>query len=234
MAKTFTNASDNSMYKRVYKNNMDDNNSFIGMINGISLILSTSKGAYMSYQKALRTSPQYKQCQIEELPWKTTLGYVSMAVPKGSIYAEFMKHTVIEMILSGDIHEINERWSNNKPKCTNVKKQVPSISPQKTVTIFFGVALFAGISIMILVFEIMWSRIQEIFSKERHTTLSFYNEDVANRKLLSSVQRIHNLYDTFPEFKIGDMLEELGFELLMEDESKDIIMHLHDRQTSTV
>ena len=80
----------------------------------------------------------------------------------------------------------------------------------------------------------MWSRIQEIFSKERHTTLSFYNEDVANRKLLSSVQRIHNLYDTFPEFKIGDMLEELGFELLMEDESKDIIMHLHDRQTSTV
>ena len=224
------------MYKRVYENNMNDNSSFIGMINGIPMILNTSKGAYMSYQKSLRTRSQYKQCQIEELPWKLTLGYVSMAVPKGSIYAEFMKHTVIEMILSGDIHEINERWSNNKPKCINAKRQVPSISPQKTVTIFFGVALFACISIMILVLEMIWSRIQQIFSKERHTTLSFYNEDVAKGKLFSSVQRIHNLNDTFSEFKIQDMIEELGVELLMEDESNDILMHLqvHDCQTSTV
>ena len=217
---------------------MNDNDSFIGMINGIPLILNTSKGAYMSYQKSLRSRSQYKQCQIEELPWKLTLGYVSMAVPKGSIYAEFMKHTVIEMILSGDIHEINERWSNNKPKCTNVEKEVPSISPQKTFTIFFGVAMFAGISIMILVFEIIRSKVRKIITKERHnTTSSFYNEDAAKRKLFRCIQRIHNLNDTFSDFKIQYMIEELGVELLMEDESKDIVMHLqgHDhRQASTV
>ena len=63
-------------YSKVYQNNMDDE-SFIGVTKGIDKILKTPKSAYLHYE-------EIQNCIFESIPWKKTVGYVTMALFKDS------------------------------------------------------------------------------------------------------------------------------------------------------
>ena len=135
-------------YNQVYANNMDDN-SFIGTSKGISRILSESKSVFMNVEDLIMDTKAYQECEIEPIPWKQTLGYVSMAVSKDSPLKKFMDLVILDIMESGSLEQSRLKWSIKKADC---QTGVRPISPQKVIMTFIGIS--AGMVFALVAFFI--------------------------------------------------------------------------------
>ena len=96
-----------------------DDNSFTGMKKGIAKVLSKGKSVYLHYEDIIRDTKAYQDCDIEEIPWKQTIGYISMAVSKESPMRKFLDMVILEMIDTGILQKSRLKWSIKKTDCKN-------------------------------------------------------------------------------------------------------------------
>ena len=126
-----------------------DDNSFIGTSNGISRILRESKSVFMNVEDLIMDTEAYQECKIEPIPWKQTLGYVSMAVSKDSPLKKFMDLVILDIMESGSLEQSRLKWSIKKADC---QTGVRPISPQKVIMTFIGIS--AGMVFALVTFVV--------------------------------------------------------------------------------
>ena len=134
--------SNHPTYSIVYQNNMD-NESFIGVTKGIDKILKTPKSAYLHYE-------EIQNCIVESIPWKKTVGYVTMALSKDSPYKQFMDKVILDIMESGNLKKSRLKWFTKETDC---QTETNPISFQKVILIFVSISAGMILAIVILIYE---------------------------------------------------------------------------------
>ena len=98
----------------------------------------------------------YQECEIEPIPWRQTLGYVSMAISKDSPLKEFMNLVILDIIGSDTLEQSQIRWAIKKADC---QAEVKPISLQKVVLTFIGISVGMIFALITLIVENIFLKI---------------------------------------------------------------------------
>ena len=145
----FTNPK-NDKYHKVYLNNMNED-SFIGSRRGLQKILTTSDSAYIHTDYAIYRSPQYKNCQVELIPWQRFKAHASIPLVKSSPLEPFMKEFIFSLYGTGLIRNLQRKWLAIEPECLD--SELRPLSPQKVIVGFIWIMFGMVFALLTLMFE---------------------------------------------------------------------------------
>ena len=163
---------------------------------------------------------EYNDCTVDEIPWKLTLGYVSMGLPKDSTYHSFLNLHLTDLYISGKLRELQDNWSIHLPQCksTNIIKP---ISLEKIISSLIGLVLGFTMAFVSMVFESILKKF--IMGDEEKVSY----KPTIKQDLAYGVQRIRNLRNTFGESNVNSIISELGNIMSLEQESETILDNLN-------
>ena len=177
-----------------------DDNSFTGMKKGIAKVLSKGKSVYLHYEDIIRDTKAYQDCEIEEIPWKQTIGYISMAVSKDSPMRKFLDMVILEMIDTGILQKSRLKWSIKKTDCKN---EANATSIQKVILTFIIISFGMIFALFTLMLEKMIRKIYQ--RKKLHSKYNYIREE-----LKMNLKIIRNCKDTIPNEKLRDLIRNIG------------------------
>lgn len=187
-----------------------DDNSFTGIKKGIAKVLSKSKNVYLHYEDIIRETKAYKDCEIEEIPWKQTIGYISMAVSKDSPMRKFLDMVILEMIDTGILHKSRLKWSIKKTDCKNEAKPT---SIQKVILTFIIISFGMIFALFTMMLEKMIRKIHP--RKKVQPKYNYIREELkVNMKI------IRNCKDAIPNEKLRNLIRNIGQNILQSNHER--------------
>ena len=187
-----------------------DDNSFTGMKKGIAKVLSKGKSVYLHYEDIIRDTKAYQDCEIEEIPWKQTIGYISMAVSKDSPMRKFLDMVILEMIDTGILQKSRLKWSIKKTDCKNEARPT---SIQKVILTFIIISFGMIFALITLMLEKMLRKIHQ-----RKIAQPEYN--YIREELKVNMKIIRNCKETISNEKLKNLIRNIGQDILQRDHYK--------------
>ena len=186
-----------------------DESSFTGTSKGISMVLDESTSGFMNVEDLIMDTKAYQECEIKPIPWRQTLGYVSMAVSKDSPFKEFMNPVILDIIQSGTLEQSQTKWAIKKADC---RSEVKPISLQKVILTFIGISVGMIFALIMLIAE----KIFRIKGKKNDPKYCYIKEE-----LRVCLEKIANHKNKISDQKLKDMIREINCKLRLQKEGKN-------------
>ena len=186
-----------------------DESSFTGTSKGISMVLGESTSGFMNVEDLIMDTKAYQECKIEPIPWRQTLGYVSMAVSKDSPFKEFMNSVILDIIQSGILEQSQTKWAIKKADC---QPEVKPISFQKVILSFTGISVGMIFALIMLIVE---KKFRNIY-KKNEPKYCYIREE-----LRVCLEKVRNHKNKIPDQNLKVMIREINCKHRLQKEGKN-------------
>ena len=99
---------------------------------------------------------------------------MSFGLPKNSPYKIFMNRILLKMDVTGQLHQLNQKWKIDEPNCQPLIRKGNPLSFEKLVSLFLILVIGVFCSLIVMIYE------KCSFSKEEKANL--ISEREASRK----------------------------------------------------
>ena len=90
---------------------------------------------------------------------------MSFGLPKNSPYKIFMNKILLKMDITGQLHQLSQKWKVNEPNCQPLIRKGNPLSFEKLVSLFLIIAIGIFSSLIVMIYE------KCTFSKEEKANL---------------------------------------------------------------
>ena len=199
---TFMKAPNDSLFGKVFRNNMDSNSFSSDTNKQISLTILNGRTAIFQMHTAIVAEQEYTNCQVNknskenfvriscyfkimcfqiERVWRNKYG-LNQGIPmtKGLPYGIFMRHIIFQMTETGQLNKLLKQWSVPEHNCSPLHKEGKSLGLEKMISLFIISVIGISIGFIILIIE----KICHDYEPIRHVSIKELNKMKLQRSFL--------------------------------------------------